>query len=149
MILYLILTEKMSSAVLFLSGYIYTHKDGYYKALQATHGSDNYTPIIVYILDAIIQQSYKTQDLILAIHHSMQDTIVRLESSDIRQYHTVAQTLFEHPFCPISLLTDKTGLTRQTISDYVKKLEFADIVHTVKLGNHKLVYVPKFVDCLK
>jgi Fic family protein len=59
-ILYLILSKKLDFPILFLSEYINKNKSKYYDLLNKTHENSDYSDIIIYFLDAIIEQSDKT-----------------------------------------------------------------------------------------
>jgi Fic family protein len=54
------LSKKLDFPILFLSEYINKNKSKYYELLNKTHKDSDYSDIIIYFLDAIIEQSDKT-----------------------------------------------------------------------------------------
>jgi Fic family protein len=134
--------------VLFISGYIQAQKDKYYKSLSETHQTDDYTNIIMYILDAIHRQSEKTSDKIIRIGSLIKDLEEGIATCIKKKSHAMAWTLLSNPFITIQNIADSLGVTRQTAALYCKKLNTAGIVQMSNVGKYTLVSVPGFINLL-
>ena len=78
MMLYLILTKKLEYPVLFLSEYINKTRNVYYKLLNQTNKTNDYKDFILYILDAISEQSEISQQKIINIKKLMESVELEL-----------------------------------------------------------------------
>jgi len=74
-LLYLIKQNLLSFPILYISGYISKNKSEYYRLLQEVTKNDNWEEYIIYILDAIEQQSKITGDKILKINELYKSTL--------------------------------------------------------------------------
>jgi len=148
-ILYLILHKKISRPVLFLSSYILTEKKWYYNAFRRWDPETVFTDIVEYMLHGISVQSHITQEKIITIHTLIDQTSHKLKKAWFKDYHTITLLLFSYPFMTIQSFADHMQVSRQAISDLVKKLETGWHIQTMKLKNSKLVYLPPFIDIIK
>jgi len=146
-ILYLILAKKLDFPILFLSEYINKNKAKYYKLLNTTTKTWDYTDFIVYFLEAIIEQSKNTGKKILKIKDLMKKTEEKLEKIN-SDYHKINLALFTYPFLTIKKLEEKLGVTNRTILRYIEKLEKNNIVSTTKVWRNKLIFIPEFIELL-
>lgn len=148
MMLYLLLTHKLEYPILFLSEYINQTRPEYYRLLNHTNQTNNYTDFIIYILQGIEQQSLGTQDKIVQIQTLMDTIQSLLQSNSSLDYHKITKLLFSYPFISISKFREKMEVSKPTISKYIAILESLDIIKTIKIGRKVLLYVPKFIDLL-
>lgn len=148
MILYLVLTRKLDYPVLFLSDYIHKNKTKYYQILHKTHETNDYTQIILFILDAIEHQSKVTQDKIIAIKTLMDKTETLIQKTKNIDYHLCTKILFSHPYINLGMFADELKVTRQTAAQYVDQLEHVWAIKTIKIWKTKLIYIPAFVQLL-
>ena len=148
MILYLSMMGLLDYPVLFISGYIHSHRDAYYKTLAYTHQTDDYTKIIMYMLDAIHHQSDKTSDKIIRIGSLIKKLEEGISEHIKKRPHALAWTLLSNPFITIQNIADNLGITRQTAAIYCKKLAAAGIVQMSAVGKYTLVSVPGFIALL-
>ena len=146
-ILYLILSKKLDFPILFLSEYINKNKSKYYHLLNNTHKNSNYTDIIIYFLEAIIEQSEKTGKKILSIKNLMEDTAKQIEKINL-DYHKITTLLFSNPFLSIKSFETELDITNRTAVRYIKKLEENKIVESVKIWRNKLIFIPEFIELL-
>lgn len=123
MMLYLMLTKKIQKPVLFLSSYILQHKQDYYHALKRGEEEHNYDAIITFLLTGIIEQAQVTQEKIIAINTCLHKYIDIFQQLKLRDYHLIATTFFRSAFVSINTLTEISNLSRQSLSQYIKKLE--------------------------
>jgi Fic family protein len=147
MILYLILTKKLEYPVLFLSEFINTTRSTYYTLLNKTNQSNDYTWFILYILEAIIKQSNVSATKIIEIQNLMKEVQQKLASENL-DYHKITTTLFSYPFISVSNLWEKIGVSRQTMTRYIPKLENTWLISTSKVWRSTLIYIPRFITIL-
>ena len=146
-ILYLILSKKLDFPVLFLSEYINQTKSTYYKLLNKTTKTWDYSDFIVYLLEWVVKQAKKTNKTILTIHNLMEEIHQKLKTIWLDS-HFIVNVLFSEPFLSIKSFSDRLKITRQSWSKYIKKMEKNGIVETQLIGRTKLVYIPEFIKLL-
>lgn len=148
MMLYLLLTKKLEYPILFLSEYINKTRAEYYRLLNYTNQTNDYTDFILYILHGIEQQSITTQEKIVQIHKLMDETQLKIQQNSSIDYHKITKILFSYPFISMSKFREKMEVTKPTVSKYMNTLESLHIVKTIKVGRKVLVYMPDFIDLL-
>lgn len=146
-ILYLILAKKLDFPILFLSEYINKNKSKYYELLNETHKSWDYSEIIIYFLEAIIEQSEKTGKKILQIKNLMEKTEKGIENLNL-DYTKITKLLFSNPFSYIKHFEEWLDITKRTATRYIQKLEENNIIKSVKIWRNKLVFIPEFIELL-
>ena len=85
----------------------------------------------------------------MKISHLIEKYIQRCRELKFKEPNLLATTFFEFPFISIHTLVDKIKLSRQSVYDYVKKLEADKIVKVMKIGANKLLYIPEFIEIIK
>ncbi|MHA1538915.1 MAG: Fic family protein [Alphaproteobacteria bacterium] len=137
-ILYLILNERLDLPILYMSGYIIKTKSNYYKHLQAVRDEGDWESWIVYMLETVEQTAIKTTEtvnaikaLMLAQKHTIRENAHKIYSQDL------INLIFSHPYTKIEFLVEELGITRQTASLYLKKLEEIDILQLEERGKTK------------
>lgn len=146
-ILYLVVAGKLDFPVLFLSEYINRSKSRYYKLLNETTKTNNYTDFIIYILEWIILQADISNTKILKIYTLMKDIEKRMKALNL-DYHTITEVLFSHPFISIKWFQEILWVSRMTAVRKIEKLEQAKIISSEKIWKNKLIYIPEFIDLL-
>lgn len=149
MLLYLILCKKISKPVLFLSSFILSEKQQYYQSFRRNNEEKRFDDIIPYILRGITLQAKATQEKIISIHHLMEETSTLLKTQWFKEYYHITKMLFSFPFMTVQTFAEKMSVSRQAISETIKKLENTWIIKSMKLKNSKLLYVPSFIEVLK
>lgn len=148
-LLYLILTKKITRPVLFLSSYILSEKTWYYQSFQRKDTGMHFDQIILYMLQWIAQQSLITQSKIIAIHSLIDETSNQLKQVWIKDFYTITMLLFSYPFMTMQSFADHLNVSRQTASELVKKLEWAWLIESMKIKNNKLIFLPSFIEIIK
>lgn len=148
-LLYLILTKKITRPVLFLSSYILSEKTWYYQSFQRKDNGMHFDQIILYMLQWIVQQSVVTQSKIIAIHALIDETSNQLKQVWIKDFYTITMLLFSYPFMTMQSFADHLKVSRQTASELVKKLEWAWCIESIKIKNNKLISLPSFIEIIK
>jgi Fic family protein len=98
------LTKKLDYPVLFLSEYINKTRIEYYRLLNHTNQSNDYTEFILYILNAITEQAKVAQEKIVKIKKLMENTEAKIEKYTNLDYHKITRILFSSPFITVSQL---------------------------------------------
>ena len=146
----MVLKELLDLPILYLSRYIITHKADYYRLLQEVRTKENWEEWILYMLDAVEQTSLETVDLIENIDKLMQKVQDEVQEKLPKIYSKdLVEILFMHPYTMIELLIDKLNLHRDTASKYLRALEKAGILKTIKLGRSKFFINIELFDMLK
>lgn len=148
MILYLTMTKLLDYPVLFLSGYIYQHKQQYYEILQYTQKTSDYTKIINYILDAILVQSKVTSQKIIGIQQLITQLEQQITEIIPKKSSIITRSLLKNPFSTLQYFADDIGVTRHTARSYINKLIAAQIIQKTQAGKYTLISVPAFIHLL-
>lgn len=134
-ILYLVLKKLLDIPVLYLSSYIIKNKNDYYKLLQKVRTDDAWEEWIIYILVGIEKTSEESIILISEIEKIMDKTQILIQNEAAKIYSKdLIEILFIHPYTKIEFLTEKLGVSRQTASIYLNKLEELNILKKEKIG---------------
>lgn len=153
-ILYLILKGLLDIPVLYLSSYIIKNKNEYYRLLRElnkTGGLDEevWKEWIIYILDGIDKTSEETVILIKNISTLMDQTKEKIKTKEPKIYSKdLLETLFEHPYTKIEFIADRLNISRQTASNYLKKLIKLGILSQEKVGKHNFYINVKLFELL-
>ncbi len=134
-ILYLILNELLDVPILYLSSYIIRTKTDYYRLLNEVRTKGSLEEWVLYMLDGVEQTAQESVVLIEKImqmmqkmKHSMRQEFPKIYSKDL------LELLFKHPYTKIAFLVDELGVTRKTAASYLRTLEEAGILESVRAG---------------
>lgn len=148
-ILYLVLNGLLDLPILYLSRYITQNKSDYYRLLQEVRIDGNWNDWIFYILDGIEQTANESLDLILNIESLMKVTKQKILEQDKGLYSKdLLEIIFAHPYTKIEFVEEGLGVTRQTASKYLRRLEMIGVLESIKLGNSKFFTNVKFYELL-
>lgn len=149
-ILYLILKELLDIPILYLSSYIIQNKADYYRLLQEVRTKDSWEEWILYMLDGVEQTSLETVELVNDIHILMNETKAKIKSELPKIYSKdLVEILFMHPYTKIEFLVNGLGITRQTASKYLNRLEEIGILSNIQIQNSKFYINNQLFDRLK
>ena len=128
-VLYLILHELLGEPILYLSGYIITHKAEYYRRLQAVRTETNWSDWILFILQAVEVTARQTIEQITRIQALFDQTVDRVRAELPKVYtKELIEVLFEYPYSKIEFVVDRLRIDRRTASRYLHLLEQADVL---------------------
>lgn len=137
-ILYLILKGLLDIPILYLSSYIIWNKADYYRLLQEVRTEGNWEAWILYMLDGVEQTSLETIELIGSIHKLMRETKEKIKTELPKIYSKdLVEILFMHPYTKIEFLVAGLGISRQTASKYLNRLEEIGIMSVIQIQNSK------------
>jgi Fic family protein len=135
-ILYLVLKEKISEPVLYLSKYIMENKEQYYVLLKKCNENIEYIKdFVMYILKGISETSINTINLILRINQSIELTKENMKKRlpDIYRYEIVVH-LFSHMYTKNEFFREDLKISRATATKYLKLLENEGFIVSEQLG---------------
>lgn len=137
-ILYLVLKELLEIPVLYLSRYIIRTKNDYYRLLEKVRQEEAWEEWILYMLEGIIQTSRETICIIKHIQAQMQNVKSKIKKDAPNIYSKdFLELLFKHPYTKIEFIVNGLGVSRQTASTYLKRLESIGIFQEHKIGRSK------------
>ncbi|MFN8282826.1 MAG: Fic family protein [Chitinophagales bacterium] len=134
-VLYLINKDLIGLPVLYLSYYIIQNKPDYYRLLREVTENGNWTEWVAFIIKGVGDTASLTLNKINAILKLRADSEnllkITLKSSYSRE---LVDLLFSHPYIKIKILEENNIAKRQTAAEYLKKLEHAGILNSIKVG---------------
>lgn len=138
-IIFLIDQGLITLPILYLSRYIISHKDDYYRLLLGVTAESAWEDWILYMLRAVEETARWTTAKINAIRQLadytgsyVKETLPKIYSPDL------IDLIFEQPYCRIGNLVDKGIAKRQAGSRYLKELVRIGVLSERQVGNEKL-----------
>jgi Fic family protein len=142
-VLYLIHQGLLELPILYMSSYIIKHKKFYYEGLDKVRSENDWETWVLYMLEVVEQTSKDTIVLIKAIKSLLDETVEAVKKDCSKIYSKeLVESLFNQPYCRISILEEKLGVTRFTASKYLKDLEAFGLLKGEKIGR-EILYVNK------
>lgn len=121
--------------VLYLSRYITTTKQDYYRLLQTVRSGNLWAEWCIYMLRGIAVTSRsavtlvkKLSHLMLETKHEIRERLPKLYSQDL------LNNLFRYPYTKIEFLEKELGVSRVTASKYLTQLSGAGFLRKQKMG---------------
>jgi Fic family protein len=137
MVLCLTNFDLLELPVLFISGYINSHKNEYYTAIRKVTEDGDWEGYINYMLNAFKNQALESTELLLKIkglHEKMKreirDKLPKIYSRDL------VDTIFSQPFITPTRYGLIREVTYQTGSSHLKSLEKAGFMQSVRVGKY-------------
>jgi len=134
-ILYLVIKDLLNIPVLYLSRYIITNKNEYYKLLQEVRISENWEPWILYMLKGVEETSQQTiflvqsiKELMMEFKHKIRRELPKIYSQDF------LNNLFRHPYTKIEFLMRDLNITRITATKYLNLVTKLGFLERKKIG---------------
>lgn len=139
MILTLVQDNLLNPPVLFISGYINSHKNEYYDSLLEVTKNNNWNDYLIFMLKGFTQQARETKDLALQVKNAYFDLKQNLKVNHTDIYSAdLLETLFTYPVINPSKLSDELGVHRSTASRHLKNLEKVGILKKKSVGTYIL-----------
>ena len=151
MVLHLCLSKRLELPILFISGYINSHRSDYYRLLRQITRDNNWREWILYILDAVEEQSIKSTTSVTGIRNLMQEYRNKISTDLPKTYSAeLVEYLFSYPYYTQSAMQQKLNITsRNTASKYFSELQTVGILKEEKYKKEKIYYCPAFHELLK
>ncbi|MGI8702050.1 MAG: Fic family protein [Nocardioidaceae bacterium] len=148
-ILMLIEAGLLSEPILYLSRALIARKNDYYRLLRAVTAEGEWIDWILYMLDVVRESASSTTRKIGSIR-ACQDDIAeraRVSTPGGRDAQFLA-VLFEQPYCRISTVSARCGVSRQTASSWLHSLVDSGLLSGVRTGREVLFVNHEFLDVL-
>lgn len=150
-ILYLVLKDKLSEPILYLSKYIMENKAEYYNLLKKCNEDiGNIKDFVVYILNGVSETSQNTINLILRINQSIELTkeMMKKRLPDIYKYEIV-EHLFSYMYTKNEFFRENLGISRATATKYLKLLEKEGFIISEQLGKEVIYKNVQLLNLIK
>jgi len=147
--LFLFQKRALASPMFYLSEYLEAHREQYYAGLRAISQQGDWTGWVEFFLTAITQQA-ETNTLrvreILGLYVRMKEQLSTL----LRSHYSirVIDTLFDRPVFRSNDFVDRSGIPKQSVSPFLKKLRDANIITVLKEGSGRRPSVLAFPELL-
>ncbi len=147
----LVLVERglLREPVLYMSRFIIQNKAEYYRLLLAVTAEQAWEDWTSFMLDAVRETALSTIekiDDIQTVHREMQGELRSILPS--RANADLLDVLFEQPYCRISTVMDRCGVSRPTATKWLRLLSDANILLALRVGKHMLFVNHRFFDLL-
>jgi Fic family protein len=147
-VLMLIDAGLISEPILYLSRYIIEKKDEYYRLLLEVTRDGNWEDWILFMLEGIRKTALSTITKIDQIQ-----TLQHLMMADVRAVSSGANAdllavLFEQPYCRISNVIERCGVSRPTATSWLNGLVRIGALHDVRAGRERIFINMRFLDLL-
>lgn len=148
-ILYLVLNGLLDCPILYLSNYINSNKNEYYRLFKSVREDNNYEDWILYILKGIEETSKHTIELIKQIMNEM-DSYKKEFIQKLPKIYSdeLLESLFYEVYTRIGYIEDKCGVTRQTASTYLNQLTEAGLLEYEKVGRESIYKNTRLIELL-
>ena len=150
-ILYLVLKEKLSEPILYLSKYIMENKSQYYALLKKCNEDiENIKDFVIYFLKGISETSKNTINLILRINQSIDLTkeMMKKRLPDIYRYEIV-EHLFSYMYTKNEFFRENLNISRATATKYLKLLEKEGFIVSEQLGKEVIYKNVQLLNLIK
>jgi Fic family protein len=149
MILYLVLTKRLDYPILFLSGYLLSNRQAYYRLLQEVRTMNKWKEWVLFILDGVISQSLETTQKVKQISN-LKLKWKKLLKENYPQLYTVEilDYLFGYAFYTQTHMEARVTISRPTIVKYMELLIEQGLVKDKKVGKERLFFIPEFISIL-
>ncbi len=148
-VLSLVADNVLSLPILYLSNFIITHKNDYYRLLLAVTAEGAWEEWLLFMLSGVQQ----TADLTLKKVEDLR--LLQTEFKELLRVHLNSvnadflEVLFEQPYCRTANVVERCNVSRPTATSWLNKLVEADVLLTVKEGRERLYINQRFLTLLQ
>lgn len=148
--LFLVMKGLLDSPILYLSKYILSTKEDYYRLLNDIHNKGNWEEWILYILKGIQETSEKSLNILRKINELIENT-----SNEIREKHPkiyskeLVDIFFVQFYTRINNVEVGLNVTRKTASNYLNELVDLGILEVKVKGKDKLFINKRLLEIMK
>ncbi len=136
-ILYLVAKDLLDIPVLYLSRYIISNKQDYYRLLQSTRDTGDWEPWILYMLKGIELTARQTiwiiqqiKEIMIRYKHRIRAELPKIYSQDL------LNNLFMHPYTKIESVRADLRVSRLTATKYLEQLTEKELIEKHKIGRY-------------
>ena len=144
--------KKLSSPILYLSGYFEAHRDEYLSALHEVDETGKYEGWLAFFLRSVAEQLKVTQRLIEDIYNLYNDIRTRFEVTKSPYLIPFVDFIFESPYFTIPQAQEKLqSNSRLTVRRLIKLFKEKGIIEDLdfKVGNAKIYFFRPLLDLLR
>jgi Fic family protein len=147
-VLYLVKEGLLDIPVLYLSRHIMRTKSTYYSLLQSVRETGDWTPWVVYMLEAVEVTAREGVQTIRRIREAMLE-VKQIIRGGLRFYNQeLLNHLFSHPYTRVPVVERDLGVSRPTATKYLEQLAEAGILQHRKYRRSNLYINRRLVDIL-
>ncbi len=148
--LFLVEQKLLPLPILYLSRYILANRAEYYRLLLAVTREQAWEPWMLYMLRGVEDTATRTTAKIAAIRKLAENTAEHTRRKLPKIYtRELVDSIFEQPYCRISVLVDKKIAGRQAASRYLRALAGIGVLREQTVGKEKLFVHSKLLALLK
>ena len=139
-VLYLVLKDRLSLPILYLSRYINSTKNEYYKYLYDVRvNKENLKPYLLYMINGIYETSLFTINLIKKFNNQMSacENILKDKLSSLNKPELINHLFFNF-YTKNDYIKETLNVSRNTASKHLKELENIGILTSEKVGKEML-----------
>jgi Fic family protein len=137
-VLYLTKMGLLNVPILYISREIMRSKAAYYELLQLTRDADTWELWVIYMLNCVTLTALHGHSLVNKIRSLMADFKNRMRKDLPKIYsQDLLNNLFRHPYTRIEFIERDLNVSRQTASDYLRKLAEHGFIREMKIGRSK------------
>ena len=144
--------KKLSSPILYLSGYFEAHRDEYLSALHEVDETGKYESWLAFFLRSVAEQLKVTQKLIEDIYNLYYDIRIRFEVTKSPYLIPFVDFIFESPYFTIPQAQGKLKInSRLTVGRLIKLFEEKKIIEdlNIRAGRLKIYLFRPLLDLLR
>lgn len=148
-VLMLVDAGVLQQPLLYLSRYFIETKADYYRLLLAVTAEGAWEEWILYVLEGIRQTSRDAVERISTIRTLQEDFAGRARAVSKGGANSEFQSvLFEQPYCRISTVIQRCGVSRPTATGWLNALSQAGLLARIKVGRDVLFVNREFLELL-
>ncbi len=150
-VLYLVLQEKISLPIQYLSKYINSTKDDYYRHLYDMRIDSKYIKdYLLYMIKGVEETSKFTLNFINRFRNSMDECRILLKEKNPKLYsEELVEYLFYDFYTKNEYIRNRLSISRNTASKYLKELEELGILTSEQIGKEKIFKNNYLYDLIK
>jgi len=134
-ILYLVQKGLLGLPILYLSGYIISHKNDYYRLLQQIRLTGDWEEWLLFMLNGIEITAKEGINSIKTLKLLMQEQKIQIREALPKMYsQDLLNSLFRYPYTKIEYVQQDLSVSRNTAIRYLDDLVKVDILIKHKLG---------------
>jgi Fic family protein len=147
-ILVLISAGLIEQPILYLSRYIIERKDDYYRLLLEVTTDGNWEEWILFVLEGIRITALSTVERIDQIQDLQQEILSTIREVTSAANADLLAVLFEQPYCRISNVVARCGVSRPTATNWLNALVKEHVLVDMKAGRERIFVNRRFFQIL-
>jgi len=134
----------ISEPILYLSRYIIERKDKYYRLLLEVTRDENWEEWILFVLEGIRATALSTITKIDQIQILQDEMLAEIRAVTSSANADLLAVLFEQPYCRISNVVERCGVSRPTATNWLNALVRGGALLDMRAGRERIFINTKF-----